>query len=79
MPIETCEARDPKGMYKRARTSEMLGFTGVNALYEPAVSPDMAIDIFSAPPSECAGKLLSELISRIAVAERNLPAKVPKA
>lgn len=75
-PIETCEVRDPKGMYKRARAGQIIGFTGVNAPYEPPVSPDMALDTSSAPPLECAGRLLSELISRIAVVESSLPTKV---
>lgn len=78
-PIETCEVRDPKGLYKRARAGQILGFTGVNAPYEPPVSPDMALDTSSAPPLVCAERLLSELISRIAVAESSLPIKVPKA
>ena len=68
-PIETCEARDPKGMYKRARAGELTGFTGVNAPYESPTAADMTIDTSSAPPSECAAKLLSGLISRIAVPE----------
>ena len=68
-PIEACEARDPKGMYKRARAGKILGFTGVSAPYEPPVAPDMAIDTSSAPPLECAGKLFSELISRIEASE----------
>lgn len=68
-PIEACEARDPKTMYKRARAGEILGFTGVNAPYEPPISPVMTIDTSTYSPSQCAGKLLSGLISRIAVAE----------
>ena len=68
-PIETCEARDPKGMYKRARAGELTGFTGVNAPYESPAAADITIDTSSAPPSECAAKLLSGLISRIAVPE----------
>ncbi|MGH7807995.1 MAG: adenylyl-sulfate kinase, partial [Thermodesulfobacteriota bacterium] len=68
-PIDTCEARDPKNMYKRARAGEISGFTGINAPYEPPVTPDMAIDTSTVTPSECAGKLLSGLISRIAVSE----------
>lgn len=79
MPIETCEVRDPKGLYKLARAGQILGFTGVNAPYEPPVSPDMALDTSYAPPLDCAERLLSELISRIAVAESSLPTKVPKA
>jgi len=78
-PIKTCEERDPKGMYKRARAGEILGFTGVNAPYEHPVSPDMALDTSSASPSECARKLLSELLPGIAVAKRSLLAKVPEA
>ena len=68
-PIEACEARDPKGMYERARAGKILGFTGVSAPYEPPVAPDMAIDTSTATPLECAGKLLSGLISRIAVSK----------
>jgi adenylyl-sulfate kinase len=68
-PIEACEARDPKNMYKRARAGEISGFTGVNAPYEPPVAPDMVIDTSTATPSECAEKLLAGLISRIAVSE----------
>ncbi len=68
-PIEACEARDPKNMYKRARAGEISGFTGVNAPYEPPVAPDLTIDTSAATPSECVGKLYDELISRIAVPE----------
>lgn len=66
-PIEACEARDPKGMYKRARAGEILGFTGVNAPYEPPETPHLVIDTSSASLVECAEKLFSELISRITV------------
>ncbi len=65
-PIETCEARDPKGMYKRARAGEIIEFTGVNAPYEPPVSPDLTSNTSTGTPSECAGKLFPELIFRIA-------------
>jgi len=68
-PLAVCEARDPKNMYKRARAGEISGFTGVNAIYEPPVTPDMVIDTSSFPLSEGAGKLLSGLIPRIAVSE----------
>jgi adenylylsulfate kinase len=74
-PIEICEARDPKGMYKRARAGQLMEFTGVNAPYEPPVAADMTIDTSSTPPSECAGKLLSGLLPRIAVFECIKPNK----
>ena len=42
-PIEICEARDVKGLYKKARAGEILDFTGVNAPYEPPIHPDIHI------------------------------------
>lgn len=64
-PIEACEARDPKGMYKRARAGEILEFTGVNSPYEPPLTPYLTIDTSTQSLSECAEQLLSGLISRI--------------
>jgi adenylyl-sulfate kinase len=68
-PIETCEARDPKGMYKRARAGHISGFTGVNDPYESPGTPDLTINTSIASPSECTGKLLAEAMARIAVPE----------
>lgn len=42
--IATCEGRDTKGLYKRARAGEISDFTGVSAPYEPPRSPDLVID-----------------------------------
>lgn len=42
--VETCEQRDVKGLYKRARTGEIKDFTGVSAPYEEPESPDLVID-----------------------------------
>ncbi len=68
-PIETCEARDPKGMYRRARAGRISGFTGVNDPYESPGTPDLTIDTSMASPSECAGKVLAEVVARITVSE----------
>lgn len=43
-PIEVCEARDPKGLYKKARAGEIKGFTGIDDPYEPPVSPELVLD-----------------------------------
>lgn len=43
-PLEVCEARDPKGLYKKARTGMMMNFTGISQPYEPPISPDLLID-----------------------------------
>ncbi|MEA2689182.1 MAG: bifunctional enzyme CysN/CysC [Candidatus Eremiobacteraeota bacterium] len=42
--VATCEARDPKNLYKRARAGEIIGFTGVDAPYDVPVEPDLVLD-----------------------------------
>jgi len=42
-PIEVCEARDPKGLYAKARAGEITGFTGIDDPYEAPVSPDLEL------------------------------------
>lgn len=42
-PIETCEARDPKGLYARARAGDIPNFTGISAPYEAPEDPDLEI------------------------------------
>jgi adenylyl-sulfate kinase len=43
-PIEVCEARDPKGLYKKARAGEIAEFTGVTSPYEPPKEPVLALN-----------------------------------
>jgi len=43
-PLKVCEARDPKGLYKRARAGQILDFTGVSAPYEAPDKPELLID-----------------------------------
>ncbi|UMY17429.1 adenylyl-sulfate kinase [Methylobacterium organophilum] len=42
-PLRLCEARDPKGLYVRARAGEIAGFTGISAPYEAPLAPDLTI------------------------------------
>ncbi|WP_115944681.1 adenylyl-sulfate kinase [Amycolatopsis thermalba] len=42
-PLEVCEARDPKGMYAKARAGEIRGFTGIDDPYEAPVAPDLVV------------------------------------
>ena len=42
--LETCEGRDPKGLYKKARSGEIPGFTGVSSPYELPKSPALSLD-----------------------------------
>ena len=43
-PLEVCEARDPKGLYARARRGEISGFTGIDSPYEPPLDPELHVD-----------------------------------
>lgn len=43
-PIEVCEARDPKGLYKKARAGQIKGFTGIDDPYEVPKSPELVLD-----------------------------------
>lgn len=42
--LKVCEERDPKGLYKKARTGEIANFTGISAPYEEPIKPDMTIN-----------------------------------
>ena len=42
-PIEICEARDPKGLYRKARAGEITGFTGIDDPYEPPAHPELVL------------------------------------
>ncbi len=60
-PIEVCETRDPKGLYKKARAGELKGFTGVDDPYEAPLTPEMTIDATNVSPQEAAVRLVEML------------------
>jgi adenylylsulfate kinase len=43
-PLEVCERRDPKGLYKKARAGEIKGFTGIDDPYEEPLRPELVVD-----------------------------------
>jgi bifunctional enzyme CysN/CysC len=57
-PLEVCEARDPKGMYARARAGELSGFTGVDSVYEAPEAPEVVLDPADGTPDEMAEKVI---------------------
>lgn len=63
-PVALCEERDPKGLYKKARTGEILNFTGVSDPYEPPDHPDLVIQTATCAPAEAAGMII-ELLKRM--------------
>ncbi|WP_236570524.1 adenylyl-sulfate kinase [Paenibacillus sp. An7] len=59
--LEVCEARDPKGLYLKARKGEILHFTGVSAPYEIPNKPDIIIDTELLDIKNSIAKLMQEL------------------
>ena len=62
-PLEVCEERDPKGLYKKARAGEIKGFTGIDAPYEAPEKAEMVIRTDQLSPQEATIKLLEMLES----------------
>lgn len=60
-PIETCEQRDPKGLYKKARAGQLKNFTGIDDPYEAPLSPEMTIDATNLSPQEAVVLVLQYL------------------
>jgi len=60
-PIEVCEARDPKGLYKKARAGELKGFTGIDDPYEPPLKPELRLDAASKSPEALADEVVGYL------------------
>lgn len=59
--LEECENRDPKGLYKKARTGEIKNFTGVNAPYEEPKNPELTIDTEHETIEESVQKIINYL------------------
>ena len=60
-PLEVCEARDPKGMYARARRGEIPNFTGISSPYEPPERADIHLDAGERSAEELADEVLQKL------------------
>lgn len=63
-PIEVCESRDPKGLYKKARAGEIKNFTGIGSVYEAPVTPDIHIQTDALSIEACATAVVDALIAR---------------
>jgi len=57
-PLEVCEQRDPKGLYRRARAGEIAEFTGISSPYEPPETPDLVVPTHELPPEDCVALLV---------------------
>jgi adenylylsulfate kinase len=60
-PLEVCEQRDVKGLYKKARAGEIRNFTGIDDPYEPPLNPEVECRTDLESPEESVAKVLAKL------------------
>jgi adenylylsulfate kinase len=61
-PVEVCEQRDTKGLYAKARRSEIKQFTGIDDPYEPPENPEIHVRTDELAPEECAEEIMDYLV-----------------
>ncbi len=66
-PVEVCESRDQKGLYKRARKGKIADFTGISSPYEPPKNADMTIDTSKLSVSESVWQIIKALEKRVSL------------
>jgi adenylylsulfate kinase len=63
-PLGVCEERDVKGLYKKARTGEILNFTGISSPYEPPLNPEITIKTENREVKDCVSEIIQALEKR---------------
>ncbi|MGD8908127.1 MAG: adenylyl-sulfate kinase [Chromatiales bacterium] len=63
-PLETCEERDVKGLYKKARAGEIPHFTGISSPYEAPLNPEITIDTENRTVEDCVKEMIGILETR---------------
>ena len=61
-PLEVAEARDVKGLYKKARAGQLKNFTGIDSPYEPPENPDICVNTVEMSPAEAAEHIVRQLM-----------------
>ncbi len=62
--VAVCESRDPKGLYRKARSGEIPNFTGVSAPYERPEAPALRLDTDALDVAECVDRIVAHLADR---------------
>jgi len=60
-PLDVCESRDPKGLYKKARAGQLDNFTGVSAPYEAPLNPELSLDTVNNTVEDSVEEIVSYL------------------
>ena len=61
-PLEVAEARDVKGLYKKAREGKLKNFTGIDSPYEPPESPEIRVNTVEMTPEEAADHIIAKIL-----------------
>jgi len=70
-PIETCESRDPKGLYQKARSGQIKDFTGIDSPYELPAHPELRLDTSRMSVGDCVEVLIAYLLEREMIARKD--------
>jgi len=70
--LATCEKRDPKGLYKKARNGELKEFTGISSPYEAPLQPDLAVDTAAAGIDACVEEIVNYILTATKAATGNV-------
>jgi len=70
-PIETCESRDPKGLYQKARSGQIKDFTGIDSPYEVPAHPELRLDTSRMSVGDCVEVLIAYLLEREMIARKD--------
>lgn len=68
-PLAIAEQRDPKGLYKKARSGDLKNFTGIDSPYEQPENPEMLVDTSSMTAEQCAEQIIRSLRERGVITE----------
>jgi adenylyl-sulfate kinase len=61
-PLEVCEQRDPKGLYRKARRGDLAEFTGISSPYEPPLGAELTLHTDREAPEDCTRQVIQYLI-----------------
>lgn len=82
-PLEICEQRDPKGLYKKARAGDIKHFTGIDSAYEAPLAPDIHLRTQGKSVEACADFVIEQLAKlghlQVSLVEEPLADKLTKA
>ena len=63
-PLDVCEERDPKGLYRKARSGLIKNYTGIDSPYEAPLNPELVLESASENAQDCAEKVINFLLKR---------------